>query len=473
MPEIKYVVVSDLHMGAENSLMTNLKPGTYVTDNSKASPVLEKLITCLREVISKNPERKRPQIIFNGDLIELALTTANEAAMAFQRFLELAMPEDESEWLFDREMIIIPGNHDHNLWETARYAHFIDNIQGLKPGERIDAAVHMTQMFNPAQIESRYLTSLAHVYPHLKEKGVAVRAIYPAFALLHHQKEKCLVVSHGHFIESMYSLMTTVDSLFFPDRIPPALLNDLESENYAWIDFFWSTLGRSGNVGKDVSLLYDKMQDPEQVSRLIDSFAESISLSQHNPVKKWIEKEVLEEVLKLTVGKAAANERSQDGILTPETVLGLHKYIEVFIRNQLEFELNGNFPTDLTFLFGHTHKPFEQDMNFEGYESYMKVYNSGGWVVDTLDEMPFHGGSVLLVDENLNTVSLQMYKEGKYMPTLEVSGHDQHLDKNDLYLWLLMVINFNEGNWKAFEQTIETEVKLRYKYLKEIIQSKN
>jgi metallophosphoesterase superfamily enzyme len=94
MTDIKYIVISDFHLGAENSLLTNLAAHSYITDNSKPSPVLVKLIDCLRDVLSKNPQKTKPKIIFNGDLIELALTTANDAAMAFQRFLELSMPEN-------------------------------------------------------------------------------------------------------------------------------------------------------------------------------------------------------------------------------------------------------------------------------------------------------------------------------------------------------------------------------------------
>ena len=36
--------------------------------------------------------------------------------------------------------------------------------------------------------------------------------------------------------------------LFPGSRIPPEIWN-LEAENFAWIDFFWSTLGRSSSRG--------------------------------------------------------------------------------------------------------------------------------------------------------------------------------------------------------------------------------
>ena len=48
---------------------------------------------------------------------------------------------------------------------------------------------------------------------------------------------------------------------------------DLEAENFAWIDFFWSTLGRSGEFGKDVEIIYDKMQDEAQFRKLVENLA--------------------------------------------------------------------------------------------------------------------------------------------------------------------------------------------------------
>ncbi len=36
---------------------------------------------------------------------------------------------------------------------------------------------------------------------------------------------------------------------------------EIEKENFAWIDFFWSTLGRSGNMGSDVELIYEKLYE--------------------------------------------------------------------------------------------------------------------------------------------------------------------------------------------------------------------
>ena len=48
-------------------------------------------------------------------------------------------------------------------------------------------------------------------------------------------------------------------------------------------------------------------------------------------------------------------------------------------------------PSDVTFVFGHTHKPFQEDVNFREYPGWVNVYNSGGWVIDTVETQPLHG----------------------------------------------------------------------------------
>ena len=50
-------------------------------------------------------------------------------------------------------------------------------------------------------------------------------------------------------------------------------------------------------------------------------------------------------------------------------------------------------------------------MPFQAFAGLTKVYNSGGWVVDAVERQKFHGGAVILIDENHEAVSLRMYTE--------------------------------------------------------------
>src|SRR5690348_10225833 len=100
MPHIEYVCLSDLHLGADTSILTNIGDGDERVDSTKPSIVLERLRECLRELVEADQADKRPTLILNGDVLELALSPDNIAAEAFRRFVELTMPADPSRRLF-------------------------------------------------------------------------------------------------------------------------------------------------------------------------------------------------------------------------------------------------------------------------------------------------------------------------------------------------------------------------------------
>jgi hypothetical protein len=66
---------------------------------------------------------------------------------------------------------------------------------------------------------------------------------------------------------------------------------------------------------------------------------------------------------------------------------------------------------DTTFVFGHTHKPFVGTRGVGGYDRPIAVVNTGGWVVDHPEAEPLKGASVVLVDDEANVVSLQLYRQ--------------------------------------------------------------
>ena len=54
-------------------------------------------------------------------------------------------------------------------------------------------------------------------------------------------------------------------------------------------------------------------------------------------------------------------------------------------------------------------KPFEEVRNFQAYlGDGVPVYNTGGWVVETVDPGPLHGGAAVLLNENLDVASLRL-----------------------------------------------------------------
>ncbi len=88
MPNIRCVCLSDMHLGAETSPLTNLKEGQSEPDPSKPSPVLERLAKYLRSLIDQNEDKdksQKPKLILNGDILELALAAVGVAESELSR----------------------------------------------------------------------------------------------------------------------------------------------------------------------------------------------------------------------------------------------------------------------------------------------------------------------------------------------------------------------------------------------------
>lgn len=123
----------------------------------------------------------------------------------------------------------------------------------------------------------------------------------------------------------------------------------------------------------------------------------------------------------------------------------------------------------ITFLFGHTHKPFQQWMNFTDYPAPLKVYNSGGWVVDTVNISPLHGAAVLLLDDALNTVSLRMYNQAfnprDYTVCVEELTHNV-MTENAFFRHLRASVTNERDPWKTFSEIVAEAVDAHAQLLK-------
>jgi metallophosphoesterase superfamily enzyme len=161
MAAIRYLCISDLHLGADNSLLTNVKADASQVDPRQASTVLLRLAACLSTLLTD--QQHKPTLILNGDLLELALALDNKAVMAFERFMEAMFLQDGGP-LFANDIIFIPGNHDHHLWETARETQYVEYLRDKKqaPGTEIEAPWHTTKMFDAKPVNAFLLSAVVH-----------------------------------------------------------------------------------------------------------------------------------------------------------------------------------------------------------------------------------------------------------------------------------------------------------------------
>ena len=463
MSNLRYVIVSDLHLGAANNVLTRLTADNHSTVPHNPSDLLRKFVTCLHHVLSQDGGSAPVSLILNGDILELALAGTNQAAMAFEGFIQLLFDPSAGGDKLAREIFYLPGNHDHHLWNTGKETQYVEKyLRDLSADATISPEYYVTNMFYNEKLKTvpaYLLDALIRRLPGLAE--LSFITVYPSLAVLNPDKSRAIVFHHGHYIESIYSLMSRLRDIFFPGRAGPDKIWDLEAENGAWIDFFWSTLGRSGGVGTGIGLIYAKMQSETQFDKLLENLAGAITpqlpswLRLFPLPKRWLITKVLEH----TVGQLATREvHETETALSPDAAAGLKHYLEKYLLAEIKRGNDDAVPADVTFIFGHTHKPFQDTQRFEGYKEPVKVLNSGGWVVDTTQASKMHGGAILFVDDELNAASVRMYNESDSPEWPAVRVDAAVTEGNLLFEWLSELIKPDEEPWKSFSQAARQAV---------------
>lgn len=408
MAAIRWIALSDLHLGALNSVLTSVTDDGEGVDGSSTSPVLLALADCIRAIDDGQPERA--ELVVLGDLFELALTTTEIAGATFGQFV-CALRIGEPDAAVAPLIRFLPGNHDHRLWTRARDAHYLDQLQG-KVGS--DATLP----------ESEHATALLPEHQHVPVRDtfvellaaradvgaeIVVEQSYPNLGMVTGDGRRVVVLSHGHYVEPLYRLMSNLDVAFGfvpPDRMPH--VSHIEADNGGWIDFFWSSMGDSGDVTGIVRSLYESLQSPQAMEEEIALVKRFIAKRYRGP-RGFVESRLIAGVLRREIPKRMHRERHQPGVtLSKGAEQGLAAYVSGPVRAQL-----GTLePEQATFVFGHTHKPFVQLRGFEGFANPVAVVNTGGWVVDSVEPESTKGAAVVVVDWDANVAVVRCFVQG-------------------------------------------------------------
>ncbi len=482
---IRFIVLSDLHFGAENSLMTSFVkhrqgassaaaagaagPEPYEPAPSTPSPVMVAVTDALRTLVEGQDDP--PTLILAGDVLDLALSSDAVAATAFEGFVDAAFGQTPP--LFANTVYYLPGNHDHHLWETTREAQYLNYLEELAPGAPIGEPWHVTGLLPSSLRPTREGLLQALIRRRPGGQNVTVLVAYPNLALVTPDGRRCRVVSHGHYSEPIYMLMSQMRDILFPEQRNPngQTIAGLEAENFAWIDFFWSTLGRSGEVGTDVGLVYADLTSADDLDQLSSNLVQSVVARNHGP--RWlrpVESAIMTAITKREVRHLARSERGTPGeTLSSKSEAGLRLYLEGPLRRQMVSDLGG-VGNDVGFIFGHTHKPFVLERQLAGYPSRVRISNTGGWVVDTSTPATTQGGVAILLDEDLNTASLQFYRQesgGGTEPVRVLSPADP--GNNPLHDMLAAEIDPGTGIWRAVSDAAGRLIPERHQLQAEVV----
>jgi len=189
---------------------------------------------------------------------------------------------------------------------------------------------------------------------------------------------------------------------------------------------------------------------------------------------RWLVRRSLAIALKMVAARIAARERtSPQAVLSDDAEKGLATYLRGPLIKQLAIEArhrDGRLPDQLKVVFGHTHKPFVGTRAIPGLANPVRIFNTGGWVVDTLNVEPLYGASVVLIDENLEVACVRLYNQ-----TTDAGAYRVHLDdglpaeQGPFYRRLSSLVRAEDQVWKDFSAAVAELVTERTKALARII----
>jgi hypothetical protein len=119
---------------------------------------------------------------------------------------------------------------------------------------------------------------------------------------------------------------------------------------------------------------------------------------------------------------------------------------------------------ELSFIFGHTHKPFQDELVIAPWSLPVSVYNTGGWVMDQPTMAPTQGASAIFIDAELNIAAQRLFNDptnGAVAP-VNVRGSGGFRDRdNPLLGQVASALERSTDLWALFSNCAQRDVTLR------------
>ncbi len=462
---LKYICISDLHAGALTSLLTDRSRPFAKFDPNKISPITRAFASALGPFVeqARKGGHDAPQLILLGDTLELQFATRAEATSNALGFLKALSPH------VSPNVIATAGNHDHALWTDARLAlHATAFEANPKDTEYREATPAFKEDLGA---ESRLLNAL------LRKSGFGKCDLrYPNIGFSN--EKRAVLLHHGHFSEDPYWLMTHMISWLNNNPNRPLSVETLAAENAGWLDFAWSAVGDAAGLGRISEHIYQSILtttgfrhlSKDWAAKIADALGEILPMSGNLTARELIHA-ITRTGLDMTLGEFRDSERyAQVDKLSTSGLEQLQAYLDGPCHAQLHDELNGNVPDDLTFVLGHTHKPYAQRLRAKNYANAVKVYNTGGWTLNGPRLDNAEGAAMVLIDDQLNTASVRLFstpKNGISNPAhveMMRDGPEADAFGKDINRWLRNS-NKKDKVWDTLAEVAKGAYERRQKYL--------
>gem|GEM_PF-431241 len=490
----KYVCLSDLHAGAETSLISNIqrqRDGGFEIERERPSAVTVALSAALRSTLMTldGGQGTPPDLVLLGDILDLSLSPPDRSAEVFETFARSILMDEGTTGPsphFSKRVYFLPGNHDHSLWTALRYQTETYEEGDDKYGRSLLDKGVLTRFdpVTPAFSEPaarQHSTLIQEILGTATGQDYTVPVYYPNMGDQSADGSRAVVFHHGHFIEDTYKLLSLLVAGFHGRECGPLTAEQLERENGNWIDFGWSTIGENGPIGEDVASVYQFLLTGSEEGRLQDRFARTLSENMMNalPLPKTNQVRdavniIAKGIIDATVGKFSQTERlSYTSYLGPSSIQGLRDYLIGAVGRQMLDWFGQDQPAQTAFIFGHTHKPFEDQIVVDGmvrgqdgvaplrmFEAPVEVYNTGGWILDTSLLSTKEGASIIFVDDDMNVAALRAFNSTADSKPDQPYVHS--LDPgNPMELALRDAVEANAALWAKVTDVVLAEMQLR------------
>jgi hypothetical protein len=195
----------------------------------------------------------------------------------------------------------------------------------------------------------------------------------------------------------------------------------IERENGSWVDFLWSGLGGGGAIARDATTLYETTRSAlashefsQRLSdRLLAQLSKGLGVGPGTEITHGITvSNIVKGLGDLILVRGTESERdSYSRVLSPDGVSDLRWYLGGPVRRQIAEVGKLKISRDVSFVFGHTHKPFQDELEVKDYPQPVAVYNTGGWVMDQPTMAPTQGAAAVFIDGDLNLASLRLFND--------------------------------------------------------------
>jgi len=402
------VILSDIHIGDDRGIVSREPDDGYVAVNGAfVREELPEKLAAVNQIVQAQG-KKIHTLILNGDVWDVAVRSVAVVADVAAAFFEAVRLDH----YFD-EILFLPGNHDHHLWQLLQTQTCI-----LRPLEnRLPPASasggSIVREFPNAQsgfldLPSGTLTIPGVQGPYVGDVYLSaltggtlpVNVVYPNLFIRVHMAAgtEGTVVTHGHFFELAWSLLSDLVAEVLEKREVVLDLATLEMLNAPLTEFInFSLAQQDGRVAEIVSSIYDGARTgtiPELAELrdgLIAILEEVLNTANVGATVHWVR----EELLKLVAGylMRRVGGKARGAVQTTSTARpapSSARFDTSFLDHPEAQRRIGVFLTmsqaqlGVTpirrLVFGHTHDAFATRTQKIAGTGPIEVWNTGGWV---------------------------------------------------------------------------------------------